>query len=139
MAAPVLTDVIAAARNRARIVVIDDDVVVRALLKLHLSSAGYDVLEAEDAVEGGYLVLRSSPDLIISDVDMPYMDGYELTAALKSDPRTREIPVVLLSVHDDVQDARKLGVVAYLRKPILANRLLEVVGLFTTKSAQNAP
>ncbi len=134
MAAPVLTDVIAATRNRARIVVIDDDVVVRALLKLHLSSAGYDVLEAEDAVAGGYLVLRSSPDLIISDVDMPYMDGYELTAALKSDPRTQEIPVVLLSAHDDVQDARKLGVVAYLRKPILANRLLEVVALFTTRS-----
>lgn len=127
---------IAVARNRATIVVIDDDVVVRALLKLHLPSAGYEVLEAQDAVEGGYLVLTSSPDLIISDVDMPYMDGYELTAALKSDPRTQGIPVVLLSAHDDVQDARKLGVVAYLRKPILANRLLEVVALFTTNSVQ---
>jgi CheY-like chemotaxis protein len=117
-------------RFRAKIVVIDDDVVVRGLLKLHLVNAGYDVLEAEDAIVGGHMVIAASPDLIVCDVHMPYMNGYEFVAALKSDPITNRIPVVFLTTDGDVGDhAKKLGAVAYLNKPVMADRLLEVVEL----------
>ena len=110
------------------IMVVDDDAMVRALVKLHLVNHGYDVLEAEDAVVAGHLVLRTPPDLLICDVDMPYMDGYQFVAALKSDTATREIPVVFLTIVDDVADqAKRLGAVAYLNKPVTADRLLEVV------------
>lgn len=101
---------------------------VRTLVRLHLVNAGYDVLEAEDAIQGGYLAIDTGPDLIVCDVEMPYMNGYEFVAALKSDPVTQHIPVVFLTVVDDVGDqAKKLGAHAYLNKPVLVDRLLEVV------------
>lgn len=116
--------------ERAHVLVIDDDVVIRSLVKLHLANAGYDVTTAGDAIEGGHSAIRTSPDLIICDVNMPYMDGYEFLAALKSDPLTRQIPVVFLTVRDDVADhAGKLGAAAYLKKPVIADRLVEIVGL----------
>src|SRR5690348_12179396 len=108
------------ARN-PRIVVIDDDAVFRALVKLHLANAGYDVLTAEDAVEGGHLIIRTPPELILCDVNMPFMSGYEFVAAAKRDPLTRHIPVIFVTGEHDVADhASKLGAAAYLRKPVTA-------------------
>jgi len=117
--------------------VVDDEESMRQLLKLHLGNAGYDVRVADDAVVAGHLVVREPPDLIILDVQMPYMSGYEFVAALKNDPTTRDIPVVFLTTDDNVAEhARKLGAAAYLNKPVQAARLLEVVGLFAEGSLQ---
>jgi len=117
-----------APRKRAKVLVVDDEAIMRELLRLHLESNGYDVLLAEDAVAAGPLVVRETPDLILVDVEMPYMNGYEFVAALKSDPATRHIPVVFLTTLDSVADeARKLGAAAYLNKPVMADRLLEVL------------
>ena len=113
--------------------VIDDDESIRELVKLHLRNAGYEVLVAEDAVIAGHLVVDTPPDLIIADVNMPYMNGYEFVSALKADPATRHIPVVFLTINEDVAErAKQLGAVAYLKKPVTAVRLLEVVGLFAS-------
>lgn len=121
----------APALRKHSVLVIDDDEAMRQLVRLHLGNGGYEVLEAEDAVVGGHIVLRKSPDLIVCDVHMPYMSGYEFVAALKSDPLTHSIPVVFLTVDEGVAErAQELGAVAYLRKPVHADRLLEVVGLF---------
>ena len=104
---------------------------MRDLLRLHLGNQGYDVLAAEDAIVGGHLMLRDRPDLVIVDVQMPYMNGYEFVGAMKSDPATRDIPVVFLSTDENVaSQASRLGAAAYLHKPVMADRLLEVVGLF---------
>lgn len=117
--------------RRASIMVIDDDQSMRELVRLHLSNAGYEVRMAEDAVVGGRMVLERAPDLIICDVDMPYMSGYDFVAALRTDATKAGIPVIFLTVTEDVADqARKLGAVAYLMKPVMADRLLEVVRLF---------
>jgi len=103
---------------------------MRDLLTLHLGSNGYDVVAAEDAVVAGHIIVRDPPDLIVVDAEMPYMTGYEFVAALKSDPLTRDIPVVLLTTDSKVADhARRLGAAAYLNKPITADRLLAVVSL----------
>ena len=121
-------------RERPAILVIDDDRIVRSLVRLHLANAGYTVTEAEDAIEGGNLALKEMPDLIVCDVDMPYMNGYEFVAALKSDALTQQIPVLFLSVRDDVAEhAARLGAAAYLRKPVTADRLLEVVDLYAAR------
>lgn len=118
-------------RRPGRIVVIDDDYVLRQLLDLHLRNAGYEVLSAEDAVDGGHLVLRTLPDLIICDVDMPYLNGYEFVAALKTHDTTREIPIVFLTSNEDLGGlTARLGAVAHLMKPVRADRLLEVVALY---------
>ena len=117
--------------TKARILIVDDDKSMLQLLKRHLSNAGYKVLTAEDGVAAGRHVLKARPDLIIADVGMPYMDGFELVAALKADSATRDIPVVFLTSREDVADyAKELGAVAYLHKPVLADRLVEIVALF---------
>ncbi len=118
-------------KTKARILIVDDDTSMLQLLKRHLSNAGYEVLTAEDGVAAGRHVLKARPDLIIADVGMPYMDGFELVAALKADSATRDIPVVFLTSREDVADyAKELGAVAYLHKPVLADRLVEIVALF---------
>lgn len=112
----------------ARILIVDDDPSIRDLLRLHLSSAGYEVSVAEDAIAAGYLVIKQPPDLIISDVNMPHMDGFEFVAALKADKTLPDIPVIFLT-SDDEGDHRgkELGAVGYLVKPVRADRLLAVV------------
>jgi CheY-like chemotaxis protein len=104
---------------------------MRDLLRLHLSNQGYLVLAAEDAIVAGHMVLSEKPDLLIVDVQMPYMNGYEFVAALKGDPETRDIPVVFLTTDDNVAaQATRLGAAAYLAKPVMADRLLDVVRLY---------
>jgi two-component system cell cycle response regulator len=119
------------ANGPRKIVVIDDDRSMLELIALHLRNAGYQVFAAEDVVLGGEAILRESPDVILCDIEMPYMSGDQFVAALKTDEATRDIPVVFVSVRDDAHEyASKLGAVAYLRKPFTVDRLLQVVGLY---------
>ncbi len=112
----------------ATILVVDDDESIRELLRLHLSSAGYEVHVAADAISAGYMVLRSAPDLIITDVSMPHMDGFEFVAALKSDKSLPYIPVVFLtSMEDGDHRGKELGAVGYITKPVRADKLLSLV------------
>ncbi len=112
----------------ARILVVDDESSIRDLLGLHLRSAGYEVEVAEDAIVAGYRVLEQPPDLIICDVNMPYMDGFEFVAALKGDSTLPYIPVIFLTARED-GDMRgnELGAVAYVLKPVRVETLLRVV------------
>jgi CheY-like chemotaxis protein len=117
----------------AKVLVIDDDAIFRDLLRLHLSNHGYQVLVAEHAILGGHLVLSEAPDLIIVDVEMPYINGYEFVEALKGDLETREIPIVFLTVDENVAvHAKRLGAAAYLNKPVMLDALLDVVRRFTS-------
>jgi DNA-binding response OmpR family regulator len=118
------------AARKARILVVDDSRSVRELLELHLRGAGYDVLGAEDAVVAGKLTVERLPDLLIVDVNMPYMSGIDFVSALRADPEVRGIPVIFLSSREDVaQEAHRLGAVACLTKPVAADRLLEIIAL----------
>jgi len=112
----------------ARILVVDDDRSLRDLIGMHLRSAGYEVEVAEDAIEAGYKVLERAPDLIVCDVNMPYMDGFEFVGALKGDTTLPYIPVIFLTSRED-GDLRgnELGAVAYLVKPVRVDSLLQVV------------
>jgi CheY-like chemotaxis protein len=112
----------------AKILVVDDDKSLSELLRMHLASAGYEVSTAEDGISAGYQVLKNPPDLILSDVNMPHMDGFEFIAALKADKTLPNIPVIFLtSVEDGDHRGKELGAVGYLTKPVRADRLLEIV------------
>ena len=112
----------------ATILVVDDDESMRDLLRLHLGAAGYEVQVAEDAIVAGYMVLRGAPDLIISDVNMPHMDGFEFIEALKADKNLPNIPVIFLtSVEEGDHRGKSLGAVGYITKPVRADRLLSLV------------
>ena len=112
----------------AKILVVDDDPIIRELLGIHLRNAGYEVRTAEDGIAGGYGVLRETPDLIISDVNMPHLDGFQFIAALRSDANLRRIPVIFLTAEQGYEDVGKeLGAVGFVPKPISADRLLSIV------------
>jgi CheY-like chemotaxis protein len=112
----------------ATILVMDDDAYMRELMGLHLSNAGYDVLVAEDAIVAGHLVLQKSPDLILADIEMPFMNGLEFVQALKADHSISHTPVIFVSSRDDLEDlAKSFGAVAFLKKPVLADQLLAAV------------
>ena len=112
----------------ASILVVDDDESIRELLRLHLSAAGYEVNVATDAIAAGYMVLRSPPDLIITDISMPHMDGFEFIAALKSDKALPYIPVIFLtSMEEGDHRGKELGAVGYITKPVRSDKLLSLV------------
>jgi two-component system chemotaxis response regulator CheY len=112
----------------ATILIVDDDESIRELLRLHLSGAGYEVVMAADAIAAGYMILRRAPDLIITDIAMPHMDGFQFIEALKSDKSLPDIPVVFLtSMEDGDHRGKELGAVGYVTKPVRADRLLSLV------------
>ncbi len=112
----------------SKILVVEDDESMRELLRMHLSAAGYEVRVAEDGIAAGYVVLQSTPDLIICDIEMPNMDGLQFVAALREDKSLPKIPVIFLTSHEeDDARARELGACAFLTKPVLADWLLTEV------------
>ena len=113
------------------VLVMEDEQLMRELLRLHLSHAGYRVLLAEDPVAAGHLVTKQRPDLILADIEMPFMDGVEFVQALRADPSVAAIPVIFISSRTDLEDrCQQLGAVAFLAKPVLADRLLAIVAQY---------
>ncbi len=111
-----------------RILIVDDDPTMRDLSRMHLANAGYDVEVAQDALVAGRIVLRSPPDLIIVDVNMPHMDGFEFVAALRADQALPRIPVIFLTSEEEGEYRGKgLGAVGYVTKPVRVDRLLQLV------------
>lgn len=117
-------------RPLVRLLVVDDDSTLRDLLRVHLQGAGFSVRAAPDAAEAIRAVLAEKPDLILSDINMPYMDGMELLEVLRADPATADIPLMVLSASDSDEHhdrARRLGVAGYLVKPISVDQLLRAI------------
>jgi signal transduction histidine kinase/CheY-like chemotaxis protein len=100
------------------ILVVDDDANIRSLLKQELTEAGYIVRLAEDGRKALALIREEVPGLIILDVMMPEMNGFDVAAVLKNDPATMDIPIIILSVVEDKERGFRLGVDRYLTKPI---------------------
>ena len=99
---------------------IDDERSIRLLCRVNLVASGMDVLEAADGERGLELARSEAPDLILLDVMMPGLDGWNVARELAEDPRTREIPVVFLTARADAADRRRgqqLGGVGYVVKP----------------------
>jgi CheY-like chemotaxis protein len=106
---------------------VDDDEGILALVDLHLRNAGYEVSIAEDAVVAGRMFLESRPDLLIVDVDMPYMNGLEFVAALSADNTIPYVSVIFMTAHEDFIERAKALRAACLSKPFSVGQLLEVV------------
>ena len=106
--------------EKKSILIIDDEVVLRNLLKFRLVSFGFDVLVAEDGYSGIEIAKTRKPDLIILDIMMPYFNGIEVCKKLKSDYKTKDIPVVFLSVlaqKEDIEMGKEAGGEFFLTKP----------------------
>jgi len=110
-----------------RILIIEDDLDITRALELRLKAAGFDVLTAADGEEGWKQVKNSKPDLLILDLMLPRIDGYNLCILVRKYFSTRNIPIIMLTAKDMITDVQKgldLGANAYLTKPYNWDRLL---------------
>lgn len=114
-------------KEQKTILIVDDEAAMRELAKQYLSSDGYKIIEAKDGLEAIELVKQELPDLILLDVMMPKMNGFDTAAVLKNDPDTMHIPIIILSVVEDENRGYALGVDRFLNKPINAEELLNEV------------
>ena len=112
-----------------RVLVVDDDEAIRMICAINLEAAGFSVLEASDGYEGLERARSERPDLVLTDVVMPRLDGFGLVEALQSSELTRGIPVAFMTGRAEKSyetRARELGALAILRKPFTPETLTSV-------------
>jgi DNA-binding response OmpR family regulator len=117
-----------------RILICDDDPVILRLLQVNLELEGFEVISAHNGEEALALATEHLPDLVILDIMMPRLDGYQTCEALKAQDSTKDIPVVFVSAkaqESDVEKGKSYGVADYLTKPFDPSELLEVVEKLT--------
>jgi two-component system chemotaxis response regulator CheY len=103
------------------VLIVDDCPFTRKLVSLYLTGQGYDLIQAEDGLEALEQLARKPADLVITDINMPHMDGLALTRALKGDSTYRHIPVVMLTTETAEKErdsSLQAGASRYLTKPI---------------------
>ncbi|HQJ09359.1 MAG TPA: response regulator, partial [Deltaproteobacteria bacterium] len=113
-----------------RVLIVDDSAVVRSVLSKELLRSGVNAVQAENGRQAFNMALAREFDLIITDIEMPFMDGIELCRRLKSNPKTRQIPIVILSSLDsekDIQRGYKAGASTYISKSQAKDSLIETI------------
>ena len=113
-----------------KILVVDDDPTMTMLLNKYLTSSGYEVIAENDPVAGLELAMTRQPDLIILDVMMPMINGYNFCRLLKEEEKQKNIPVILLTSRDQMKDIEiglEMGAEAYLAKPLNITELLKTI------------
>ena len=129
---------IAAGSSAGRVLVIDDEASVRAILKRFLLREGMSVEEASSGESGLRMARESRPDAITLDVMMPGMDGWAVLSEMKSDPELRDIPVIMLTIVDDKRQGFALGASEYLTKPIDREQLRRVLMKYRNDQSSGA-
>ena len=113
-----------------KVLVVDDEKFVRELIKIKLGRCGLTVIEATNGVEAIETARSLKPDIILMDVMMPKMNGFEACEKLKSDPETARIPIVMLTARGEQANLEKglaLGATDYMSKPFSPQKLAELV------------
>src|SRR5262245_19922785 len=121
-----------------RVLVVDDSEVTRAILVRSLRGAGFEVLEARDGAEGAMAALREQPAVVITDLEMPIMDGFPLLRLLKADPASTHIPVLILTSHGEAASrywSLRTGADAYLTKDHHPKQLVAAVERLVEQAA----
>jgi len=119
-----------------RILLVEDNDDNLSVYRTILEHTGYEVLEARDGVAGVEQARGGQPDLILMDISLPRLDGYEATRILKTDPSTRHIPIIALTAHaleEDRERARDVGCDGFLAKPIEPSRVVREVGRYLSR------
>ncbi|EKV00271.1 PAS domain S-box [Leptolyngbya sp. PCC 7375] len=124
-------------KSQKTILVVDDEPHIRQLLRQELEAVGYQVKTAKDGMDGLNQVKAEPPDLIILDVMMPTINGFDLAAVLKNNPATMGIPTIILSIIQDQQRGYRLGIDRYLTKPIDTEALLRDIKILLDQGTSN--
>ena len=114
--------------SKGKILVVDDEVNITQILEFSIGAEGYEVIAAQNGEEAIDKARREQPDLIILDIMMPIIDGYEACRILKANPLTKNIPVILLTAKGRDIDKRlgyEVGATDYIIKPFSPNKLID--------------
>jgi EAL domain-containing protein (putative c-di-GMP-specific phosphodiesterase class I)/DNA-binding response OmpR family regulator len=125
-----------------RILIVDDDEDILLIVQTILANAGYSVLVARNGREGVDLALESRPDLILLDVMMPELSGWEVCTTLKNAPETRQTPIAMMTVKSEIRDlitGMQVGANDYITKPFTRKKLLQTVRQLLEKRGESAP
>ena len=109
------------------VLIVDDQVAAQRMFKRYLSRANLEVIGVTDPTQGLAMARKIRPALLILDVMMPQIDGWEVLQTLQLDPQTKQIPVIICSAWGEPELARSLGAVAFLKKPVIQKDLLDVL------------
>jgi DNA-binding response OmpR family regulator len=113
-----------------KLLVIEDDFSLRDLLRVHLGALGHHVRVAADAAEAIHTIFDQMPDLVLLDINMPYLNGFELLEALRGDELTQAVPVIVLTARSDDDSyarAMHLGAKRYITKPVQLDELISAI------------
>jgi len=117
------------------VMVVDDSLTVRKITSRLLARSGYQVITAKDGVDALEQLIDVLPDVMLLDVEMPRMDGFELTKRLRQDTRTQDLPIIMITSRTADKHHRyamELGVNEYMGKPYQEEELLENIARFIT-------
>lgn len=113
-----------------RILHIEDDAINRLLVRKLLVAAGHDVVDAVDGLEGVRLACSSKPDLVLVDLDIPGLDGYEVTLRLRGEASLRDVPIVAITAEGDRDESLAVGCSGFIQKPIDARSFASMVSRY---------
>jgi CheY-like chemotaxis protein len=112
------------------ILIVDDSVMIRRIVSQLVQQLGYQSITAENGLQGCEQAATAQPDMIIMDIEMPVMDGFEATWKIKADPRTAHIPVAFfttLGSEENIQQGKEAGAIGFLNKPICKEELNQAI------------
>ncbi|RAK59447.1 response regulator [Phenylobacterium hankyongense] len=112
------------------ILTVDDSRTMRDMLRMALVDAGFQVIQAEDGVHGLEVLAGEAPDVIVTDINMPRMDGYGFIEGVRADPRHRAIPILVLTTESSLEKktrARDAGATGWIVKPFNPEKLVDAI------------
>jgi CheY-like chemotaxis protein len=123
----------------AKILVVDDNLDTREITHLHLTTEGFTVVIAADGREGLYMAGVENPDLVITDISMPGLNGIDLIRQIRSQPELADVPILVLSAlgSGQLDDAIRAGANRAMNKPVLLDALVDEVRELLAESKQN--
>jgi two-component system chemotaxis response regulator CheY len=112
------------------VLTVDDSRTIREMLRLALTDAGYRVVQAEDGVHGLEVLSGEAPDVIVTDINMPRLDGFGFIEEVRSDPQHRATPILVLTTESDAEKknrARMAGATGWIVKPFNPVKLVDAI------------
>ena len=116
-----------------KILIVEDNATLVSLMRARLENSGYEVISAEEGEEGLRSMKEEKPDLVILDIKLPIMDGFEVCRLAKNNPELKSIPIIFvtaLAQEQDLKKGKEVGGDGYITKPYDGNNLLDEIGKF---------
>ena len=127
-----------AAQSPPTVLIIEDDPVIRGILQMNLADQGYEVLSAEDGLAGVRTAKETQPGIILMDIRLPNITGWEATRRLKVEPKTARIPIIALTAQSTSKDLNRCfesGCDAFMTKPIQFTQLFTKIEMLLNRSS----